>query len=73
MLVRMARPQASTRTTFERIHGGRWSATIDTPRGPVTAIGESIGEAQAELDELLAITRALEVTHRHHRDSHDSR
>ena len=32
------------------------------PAGPVTAVGESIGEAQQDLDELLVITRALEFT-----------
>lgn len=50
------------RTIFLPIAGGRWSATMPTPNGPVTAVGDTIGEAQRELDELLALERALEVT-----------
>lgn len=35
---------------------------MQTSVGPVTAVGDSMGEAQAALDELLVIARALEVT-----------
>ena len=35
---------------------------MQTADGPVTAVGESIGEARRALDELLVIERALEVT-----------
>jgi hypothetical protein len=38
---------------------------MERDRGPVTAIGDDIGEAQAALDALLALSRAVEVTRRH--------
>ena len=50
------------RTVFLPLAGGKWSATMQTPAGPVTAVGDSVGEAQQDLDELLVIARALEVT-----------
>jgi len=43
---------------------GKWTASMQTPDGPMTAIGDSIAEAKAELDRLIAIARALEFTHR---------
>jgi hypothetical protein len=57
--------ESPTTTTFLPVHGGKWSATMQTPDGPVTAVGEDIGEAQIALDRLLAIVRAVEVTRRH--------
>ena len=50
------------RTVFLPAAGGRWTATMETPAGPVTAVGDSVGEAQRSLDQLLAIERAVEVT-----------
>ncbi len=50
------------RTVFLPVAGGKWSATMQTPAGPVTAVADSAGEAQHALDELLVIARALEVT-----------
>jgi hypothetical protein len=44
---------------------GKWTATMQTPDGPMTAIGDSIAEAKGELDRLIVITRALELTRRH--------
>jgi hypothetical protein len=41
---------------------GRWTATVETPDGPLTAIGDSIAEAQAALEALLVLSR--EVTRR---------
>jgi hypothetical protein len=55
----MTRPQSPT--TFAPI-GARWSATAQTPTGPFTAVGNSMGEAAAALDHLIAIARALEVS-----------
>jgi len=69
MLRRMESPHVSHRTTrtvkILPTSRGKWSATMQTPDGPLTAIGDSIAEAKAELDQLLAISRALEFTHRH--------
>jgi hypothetical protein len=48
-------PTATTTTTFEPIRAGKWIATMQTADGPVIAIGDSIGEAQAALDALLEI------------------
>jgi hypothetical protein len=62
MLAGMENP---TTTTFLPAHGGKWSATMETPDGPVTAVGDSIGDAQIALNQLLVIARAVEVTHRH--------
>jgi hypothetical protein len=59
--------ESPTTTTFMPIHGGKWSATVQTPSGPVTAIGDDIGEAQAALDQLLGLARAVEVTRSHER------
>jgi hypothetical protein len=61
----LAGMETTTTTTFLPSHGGRWTATMQTPDGLMTAIGDSIGEAQIALDELLAIARAVEVTRRH--------
>jgi hypothetical protein len=47
--------------TFAPI-GAKWSATMETPMGPVTAVGETMGEAAAALDQLVLIARALEVS-----------
>lgn len=59
--------ETPTTTTYLPIHGGKWSATTETPDGPVTAIGDSIGEAQIALDQLLVVARAVDVTRRHGR------
>jgi hypothetical protein len=53
-----------TTTKFERVHGGKWTATVETPNGPLTAIGDSIAEAQAALEALLVLSRTVEVTRR---------
>jgi hypothetical protein len=55
--------------TFSSIRGGKWSATVQMPGGPMTVIGNSKGEARVALDRLLAIRRALEVTRRASRHS----
>jgi hypothetical protein len=65
----MASPPTSTQTVFLPTHGGKWSATMQTPAGPVTAIGDTIGDAQIALDQLLALARAVEVTRRRASDS----
>jgi hypothetical protein len=65
----MASPHVSHRTTrtvkILPTGLGKWTATMQTPGGPMTAIGDSIAEAKAELDRLIVIARALELTHRH--------
>jgi hypothetical protein len=38
---------------------------MHTKDGPLTAIGNSIAEAKGELDRLIVIARALQLTHRH--------
>jgi hypothetical protein len=77
MLGAMASPHASHRTTKKVTRtvtstvkilptGNRkWTATMQTPGGPMTAIGNSIAEAKGELDRLIAIARALALTHRY--------
>jgi hypothetical protein len=47
---------------FAPMTAGRWSATAETPLGPVTAVGDTIGEAKIALEQLLVIARALEVS-----------
>ena len=37
---------------------------METPTGPVTAVGETIRDAQRGLDELLLIARAVEISRR---------
>ena len=49
-------------TTFLQIARDRWHATMQTPTGPVSAIGDSRGNAQRQLDEFLVMRRALEFT-----------
>jgi hypothetical protein len=49
--------------SFSPIRGNRWSATVQTPAGPLTAVGGSMGEARIALDQLIVILRALNVTH----------
>ena len=41
---------------------GDWLATAERPDGPVTAVGDSPGEAMAALNQLLVLGRALQVT-----------
>jgi len=43
---------------------GQWSATTQTPDGPLTAIGDSIEGAKVVLDGLLAMARAVEDARR---------
>jgi hypothetical protein len=59
-IVSMSRA-APSRTVFAPNSAGKWSATMQTADGPVTAVGDSVGEARRALDELLVIERALEV------------
>jgi hypothetical protein len=61
----MASHNASTTAVIVSIGNGKWSATTDTPNGPLTAIGDSLEEAKVALDSLLAVSRAVEVTRRH--------
>jgi len=49
---------------FSPLHSGKWSATMQTPAGPLTAVGTTIGEAKQALDELIVIARAVELTRR---------
>ena len=60
MLARMATPNHPIVLT--PADSGRWSATMQMPDGPVTAIGDTEGGAKAALKELLVLVRALEVT-----------
>ena len=64
MLGRMKRPNYPE-IVFFPIHGGKWSAAMETDAGLVSAVGDTQGEAQAQLNELLILARALEVTRRH--------
>ena len=58
----MARLQSPI--TLAQLGDGKWSATMETDEGPVTAIGGSPAEAVTELDQLVAIARAVEVARR---------
>ena len=49
-------------TIFLQIARDRWHAAMQTPTGRVSAIGDSKDDAQHQLDELLAMRRALEFT-----------
>jgi len=60
----MASPEVTPPTVVLPIHGGKWSATTETPDGPMTAIGDTIGDAQIALDQLLVIARAVEISRR---------
>ncbi len=51
--------------SLKPVSGGQWTATAQTPVGPVTAIGDSIAEARTALDQLLVIARAMELSRRH--------
>ena len=42
--------------------GNKWSATAQTSTGPLTAIGDTIGDARIALEQMLVIARALELT-----------
>jgi len=46
------------------ISDGKWSATAQTPDGPLTAIGDSIEDAKVSLDGLLVIAHAVEAARR---------
>lgn len=46
------------------IASGEWTATLQTPAGPLTAVGATAGEAMRALDELRVLSRAVEVTRR---------
>ena len=61
----MASPHASPPTVILPTGDGKWSATTQTPDGPMTAIGDSIGEAKIALDQHLVIARAVDISRRH--------
>ena len=42
--------------------GNKWSATAQTSSGPLTAIGDTIGDARIALEQMLVIARTLELT-----------
>ena len=65
MISRMASPRPGPSLDFAVLADGKWSATTQTPDGPMTAIGDSIAEAKVALDQLLVIARAVEITRRH--------
>jgi hypothetical protein len=56
------KPTKKPSTVFKRIAPGRWSATLQTASGLITAVGESQGEAQSQLDELITMRSALKYT-----------
>jgi hypothetical protein len=55
-------PDLTPKTVYVPFGSKRWSATIETPSGPVTAKGSTMAEAQRALDELIA--RAIAVSRR---------
>ena len=61
MLRRMPQPR---RIDFALI-GNKWSATTQTPTGPLTAIGDTVGDARIALEQLVALSRALDLTRKH--------
>jgi hypothetical protein len=49
---------------FKRESSGQWTATYQTPTGPVTGVGDTREGAQRALVELVAISRAIELSRR---------
>jgi hypothetical protein len=47
--------------------GAKWSATTNTTRGPLTAIGDSMGEARIALEQLVVLARALDLSKKYAR------
>lgn len=46
-------------TVFIQMARRRWSATMNTATGPITGVGDSQGEAQRQLDELITMRSAV--------------
>ena len=60
MLARMASP--TTPVVHYTQVGSRWRASAQSALGPISAHGDSRGEARNALDQMLGIARAIEVT-----------
>ena len=54
-------PSPQNALVFSQL-GPKWTATIATPSGPVTAVGDTMSDARAELNTLLALRGALANT-----------
>ena len=54
------RTPTPSQVVFVPTTDARWTATVRTLNGPLTAFGDTIVEAESELNTLLAIQRALE-------------
>jgi hypothetical protein len=48
-----------SRMAFVKVARDSWHATMQTSTGPISAIGDSKGNARHRLDELLVMRRAL--------------
>jgi len=55
-------PNKDPETVFTQFARGRWSATVETPTGPITAVGASVAEAKRQIDDLLMMRAALKFT-----------
>ena len=60
MLARMASPVPPV-VHYTQV-GSRWRASAQSALGPISAHGDSRGEARAALDQMLGIARAIEIT-----------
>lgn len=54
-------PDSTPETVYVPFGAYRWRVTMQTPAGPVTAKGATIGDARRALDDLLANARARAV------------
>ena len=55
-------PRTKSEIVFSQFARGRWSATVQTPTGPMMAVGQSQSEAKRQLDDLLMMRAALKFT-----------
>ena len=56
------KPETTFEIVFDQFARGRWTASIETPTGPIMAIGPSMAEAKRQLDDLLMMRAALKFT-----------
>ena len=57
-------PPTKPEIVFDQFARGRWTATIETPTGPVMAVGNSMAEAKQQLDDVIVARAALKFTNK---------
>ena len=58
----LKKTETTSEIVFNQFARGRWTATIETPTGPIVATGASMAEAKRQIDDLVVMRAALKFT-----------